>query len=164
MLRDTSHAQGFPFFLFLCLLFGRHSAEGIIGLYKGGHLYLLHQALRDFLRLVAERGLGAIERRPELAFREFRLRNLFLLFLLSVFSFKFRVCLRLSCEARPKAQYLGRRRAVLRAVCVCVCVCVRGWREAGTRQTGGEVLYRRLVLPCAAGLFQKHREERPGEK
>ncbi|CAJ1352209.1 unnamed protein product [Effrenium voratum] len=54
-----------------------HSAEGIIGLYKGGHLYLLHQALRDFLRLVAERGLGAIERR-------------------------------LSCEARPKAQYLGR--------------------------------------------------------
>lgn len=37
--------------------------EGVIGLYRGAHLYLLHQAARDSMRLLAERAFQYIERR-----------------------------------------------------------------------------------------------------
>jgi len=35
-------------------------AEGILGLYRGGHLYLIHQAARDALRFVADRCISAV--------------------------------------------------------------------------------------------------------
>ena len=37
--------------------------EGLLGLYKGGHIFLLHQAIRDGMRLVTDRGLCALEGR-----------------------------------------------------------------------------------------------------
>lgn len=39
--------------------------EGVIGVYRGAHLHLLHQAARDTLRLLAERGIRFVERRLE---------------------------------------------------------------------------------------------------
>mmetsp|Transcript_41640 Transcript_41640/g.90794 ORF Transcript_41640/g.90794 Transcript_41640/m.90794 type:complete len:303 (-) Transcript_41640:53-961(-) len=40
-----------------------YQIEGVIGLYRGAHIYLLHQATRDFLRFLADHGLGFFERR-----------------------------------------------------------------------------------------------------
>lgn len=41
---------------------GTYQAEGALGLYRGGHLYLLHQGARDLLRLVADALIGLVER------------------------------------------------------------------------------------------------------
>lgn len=35
-----------------------YQAEGLLGLYRGAHLYLLHQVARDALRLFLDRGIG----------------------------------------------------------------------------------------------------------
>eukprot|EP00933_Yihiella_yeosuensis_P025428 TRINITY_DN19751_c0_g1_i1.p1 TRINITY_DN19751_c0_g1~~TRINITY_DN19751_c0_g1_i1.p1 ORF type:complete len:332 (-),score=47.50 TRINITY_DN19751_c0_g1_i1:535-1530(-) len=39
-----------------------YEAEGFKGLYRGGHLYLLHQGLRDLLRFFSDRCIGFLER------------------------------------------------------------------------------------------------------
>lgn len=45
--------------------------EGMIGLYRGGHLFLLHQAVRDTIRLVTDRTLRIVEgRNAELGDKE----------------------------------------------------------------------------------------------
>lgn len=45
------------------LLRETYTSEGVLGLYKGGHIFLLHQAIRDGMRFVVDRGLRALERR-----------------------------------------------------------------------------------------------------
>ncbi|CAE8694436.1 unnamed protein product, partial [Polarella glacialis] len=40
-----------------------YQLEGLPGLYKGGHLYLLHQAIRDLLRFMSDRCIGLVESR-----------------------------------------------------------------------------------------------------
>jgi len=40
-----------------------YDTYGLPGLYKGCHLYLLHQAIRDMLRMAAESCIGLVERR-----------------------------------------------------------------------------------------------------
>mmetsp|Transcript_57328 Transcript_57328/g.177683 ORF Transcript_57328/g.177683 Transcript_57328/m.177683 type:complete len:308 (+) Transcript_57328:96-1019(+) len=39
-----------------------YQTEGMLGLYRGAHLYLLHQFLRDALRFLTDCGLGLLER------------------------------------------------------------------------------------------------------
>lgn len=46
-----------------------YACEGIVGVYRGSHLYVLHQVTRDALKFLAERGLRWVERR-QIADRE----------------------------------------------------------------------------------------------
>jgi len=45
------------------LLRETYSTYGLPGLYKGCHLYVLHQAIRDMLRMAGEFGVSLVERR-----------------------------------------------------------------------------------------------------